>query len=265
VVTLRFSIWAGEGHGHSHFFEQHRSRRHADRLDLDAATDHPGSDPRHRRLHRRLEQLRVQELDARTGCFPSARGCLRERRALCLFTAKPLVSSSKPYSILIRPPPRFVSTGTFRPSWKTSSIVRWRKTYLRYQHASEMRRNLQRLKRDTETGACHLPVRDEWQAYRKRDAGGHNASNFAIGSALLIDTSASTAAAAKLAEIPLSKRQNLWKIAIPSVVLLVGLIASGLYYRSHRAKPLTDKDTVVLADFANITGDRSSTTRSRLR
>jgi tetratricopeptide (TPR) repeat protein len=33
------------------------------------------------------------------------------------------------------------------------------------------------------------------------------------------------------------------------------LIAGGLYYRSHWSKPLTDKDTIVLADFANSTGD----------
>ncbi len=87
---------------------------------------------------------------------------------------------------------------------------------LRYQHASEMRTDLQRLKRDTETGRA------------------------------LAAASASVAAVAK--------KRNLWKIAVPSVVL-VALIAGGLYYRSHRAKPLSDKDTVVLADFTNTTGD----------
>ena len=39
--------------------------------------------------------------------------------------------------------------------------------------------------------------------------------------------------------------------------MLVGLlVAGGLYYRSHlQSKRLTDKDTIVLADFANTTGD----------
>ena len=32
-------------------------------------------------------------------------------------------------------------------------------------------------------------------------------------------------------------------------------LAGGLYYRSHQSKPLTDKDTIVLGDFANTTGD----------
>jgi len=53
---------------------------------------------------------------------------------------------------------------------------------------------------------------------------------------------------------PATQGRILWKIAIP--VLLVALLAAGgLYYRSHRSKPLTDKDTIVLADFANSSGD----------
>lgn len=37
--------------------------------------------------------------------------------------------------------------------------------------------------------------------------------------------------------------------------MVAALIAGGLYYFSHRAKPLSERDTVVLADFANSTGD----------
>jgi len=47
---------------------------------------------------------------------------------------------------------------------------------------------------------------------------------------------------------------KLWKIAIP-VLLAAVLVAGGLYYRSHQANPLTDKDSIVLADFTNTTGD----------
>ena len=39
------------------------------------------------------------------------------------------------------------------------------------------------------------------------------------------------------------------------VAVIAALIAGGLYYRSHRARRLTDKDTIVLADFDNSTGN----------
>ena len=47
---------------------------------------------------------------------------------------------------------------------------------------------------------------------------------------------------------------KLWQIAIP-VLLAAVLVAGGLYYRSHQARPLSDKDTIVLSDFNNTTGD----------
>jgi tetratricopeptide (TPR) repeat protein len=40
-----------------------------------------------------------------------------------------------------------------------------------------------------------------------------------------------------------------------AVLIVAALIAGGLYVRSTRAKPLTERDTIVLADFANSTGD----------
>jgi tetratricopeptide (TPR) repeat protein len=50
-------------------------------------------------------------------------------------------------------------------------------------------------------------------------------------------------------------RKKPWKILLP--VLLVALVAAGgLYYQSHQqSKRLTDKDTIVLSDFDNKTGD----------
>ncbi|MGB0109925.1 MAG: serine/threonine-protein kinase, partial [Terriglobales bacterium] len=92
---------------------------------------------------------------------------------------------------------------------------------LRYQHASDMRVELQRLKRDSESG-----------------------HGFTAGSGSV-----------SLAESPAARVAKLWKIAVP-VLLVVLLVAGGFYYRSHqRSKLLTEKDTIVLSDFANSTGD----------
>jgi len=90
---------------------------------------------------------------------------------------------------------------------------------LRYQHASEMRTDLQRLKRDSESGRGVV----------------------------------ATSSTAAVSDAPF-RAGKLWKIAVP--VLLVALLAARvLYYRLHQSKPLTDKDTVVLADFSNTTGE----------
>ncbi len=50
-------------------------------------------------------------------------------------------------------------------------------------------------------------------------------------------------------------KQKLWKIVVPSAVLLVGLIAGWLLYPRRQVRALTDKDTIVLSDFDNKTGD----------
>ena len=45
-----------------------------------------------------------------------------------------------------------------------------------------------------------------------------------------------------------------WKVAVTALVVIL-IVAGGLYYRSHQGKPLTDRDRIVLADFTNTTGD----------
>jgi len=45
-----------------------------------------------------------------------------------------------------------------------------------------------------------------------------------------------------------------WKVLVPAA-LLVAALAVGGYFNFHRAPKLTDKDTIVVADFTNTTGD----------
>ena len=44
-------------------------------------------------------------------------------------------------------------------------------------------------------------------------------------------------------------------LGVMATGVIAALLAVGLYYRSHQMKRLTDKDTIVLTDFANSTGD----------
>ena len=46
-----------------------------------------------------------------------------------------------------------------------------------------------------------------------------------------------------------------WPILAGAAVVVIGLAVSGWLYFTHKAHALTDKDTIVLADFANSTGD----------
>jgi eukaryotic-like serine/threonine-protein kinase len=88
---------------------------------------------------------------------------------------------------------------------------------LRYQHASEIRADLQRLKRDTDSQRVRT--------------------------------------AAKTEDVRQERPRWNSKVATPFVILaLVAAAAVGYFYFPRRAK-LTDKDTIVLADFSNTTGD----------
>src|SRR5579864_1102343 len=53
----------------------------------------------------------------------------------------------------------------------------------------------------------------------------------------------------------LGAKTKLWKVTLPFTVVVMAL-AAGSYVYSHRTAKLTEKDTVVLADFANHTGDQ---------
>jgi serine/threonine protein kinase/tetratricopeptide (TPR) repeat protein len=98
---------------------------------------------------------------------------------------------------------------------------------LRYQHAADMRTDLQRLRRDSESG------------YRP-------ATTSSVTLAVPETPAARVAKPLKIA-VPV-------RIAVPAL-MVAALIAGGLYYRLRQGKRLTDKDTIVLTDFSNSTGD----------
>ena len=91
---------------------------------------------------------------------------------------------------------------------------------LRYQSAADMRSDLQRLQRDSESARRAGPK-----------------------SGAVLGRQGPSARVARTRKIVIS-------------LLLVALLASaGLYYRSHQDRRLNDQETIVLADFANSTGD----------
>ena len=51
------------------------------------------------------------------------------------------------------------------------------------------------------------------------------------------------------------RRIQMWRVPILAVALALAIIAGLYYYRSWNANALTDKDSIILSDFANTTGD----------
>ena len=126
---------------------------------------------------------------------------------------------------------------------------------LRFQHASDMRSELLRLKRDTETGRVGIASSGNVQA--EKESGSPSAAPqpvSASGSPSSLSSSPSPIAP-KTTEAPEVHNQKLWKVVTAATALVVmALIAGGLYYRSHHSKPLTEKDTIVL--MGRAPGDR---------
>src|SRR5271167_2471087 len=86
---------------------------------------------------------------------------------------------------------------------------------LRYQSAGDIRTDLQRLRRDTESGS-------------------------AIGVGL---------------RPPPKSTRFRWAMVTGAAILVIGLAVSGWLFHSRNAHALTEIDTIVLADFTNTTGD----------
>ena len=165
------------------------------------------------------EQVRAKELDARTDLFSFGAVLYEMATGMPPFRGESTGVMFK--AILDAAPTAAVRLNPDVPADLERIINKCldKDRNLRYQHASDIRTDLQRLKRDSESG--------------------HRSA-----------ASSSTAAAG---EAP-ARGAKLWKTAVP-VLLVALLVAGGLYYRAHRSKPLTDKDTIVLGDFDNKTGD----------
>ena len=128
---------------------------------------------------------------------------------------------------------------------------------LRYQSAKEMRAELQRLKRDTDTGRVSAASSGKIAAVQEsgtQAAPPQTAPQSGSMPAVPV-TASSSASTLAPSEAPAKKKPSLWKIIVPVAVTLIVLAVGGAYYRLRATPKLTEKDSVVLADFINSTGD----------
>ena len=165
------------------------------------------------------EQVRGEELDARTDLFSfgvvlyeMATGVLPFRGETSGVIAEAILNRAPVAPVRLNPdiPPKLEEV-------INKALEKDRK--LRYQSAAEIRTDLQRLKRDS-------------------------------------DSSRSAASIGQVESKPAAKSTRFrWAVATGATIVIVGLAVGGWLFFTRKAHALTDKDTIVLADFTNTTGD----------
>jgi eukaryotic-like serine/threonine-protein kinase len=120
---------------------------------------------------------------------------------------------------------------------------------MRYQHASEMRTDLQRLKRDTDSSRSAVALMAE-PVVVNSGAATTQVQTSPSRPAAAAQTAPSTSGVATT--LPTLRRN--WRLAIGAAVI-VAAGALGTYFYVHRARPLTEKDSILVTDFTNTTGD----------
>jgi eukaryotic-like serine/threonine-protein kinase len=161
------------------------------------------------------EQARAKELDVRTDLFSF--GVVLYEMATGLLPFRGNSTATIFDAILNYAPVPVVRLNTDVPAELERIISKCleKDRNLRYQHAADARADVQRLKRDTDSARLTVSAKSE-------------------------------------AVTGIGRR---WRLIVPAAIAVLAMLSIGGYRFLQQKPKLTEKDTIVIADFANKTGD----------
>jgi eukaryotic-like serine/threonine-protein kinase len=118
---------------------------------------------------------------------------------------------------------------------------------LRFQVASEMRADLKRLKREIDSGKSSAAS----GAAAVAEPAAMNSSASSSSARVPAGVPASSATSTTAATVPSGRKRWLW---VAAALVIVAAVVGGVFY-SRGARALTAKDSILLSDFVNTTGD----------